>query len=233
MSGAEAAGPGTFKVAVLASGSGSNLQAIIDTLHHRPPRELAAGRAGSEVGSGSTSVPVIEVALVVSDVPGARALDRAMTAGIPTAVFPSMEYADREAHDLAMAGAIKEAGADLVVLAGYMRLVSPAFIREFPFGIINLHPALLPAFPGTTSISDAVRYGVKVTGVTVHFVDEGVDTGPVIVQEPVRLEDGDTPESLAARIHEMEHRLLPATIRLIAAGKVRPPLPGSRVVTID
>ena len=143
---------------------------------------------------------------MVSDVPGARALERAHAAGIPTAVFPSGDYATREEHDLAMAQAIREAGADLVVLAGYMRLVSPAFVRAFPSRIINLHPALLPAFPGTTSIGDAVGYGVKVTGVTVHFVDEGLDTGPVIAQEPVRVEHGDTAESLAARIHAVEHR---------------------------
>ncbi len=120
-----------------------------------------------------------------------------------------------------------------MVLAGYMLLVSPAFVQVFPGRIINLHPALLPAFPGTTSISDAVHYGVKVTGVTVHFVDEGLDTGPIIAQEPVRVEEGDTPESLAARIHAVEHQLLPATIRLIAAGRVRPPLPGTRVVQVD
>ena len=98
---------------------------------------------------------------------------------------------------------------------------------------MNLHPALLPAFPGTTSIGDAVGYGVKVTGVTVHFVDEGLDTGPVIAQEPVRVEDDDTTESLAARIHAVEHVLLPATIRLVAAGRVRPPLPGTRVIQVD
>ena len=132
-----------------------------------------------------------------------------------------------------MAAVISEAKADLVVLAGYMRLVSPAFVKVFPGRIINLHPALLPAFPGTTSISDAVHYGVKVTGVTVHFVDEGIDTGPMIAQEPVRVEEGDTPESLAARIHAVEHELLPATIRLIAAGRIKPPLPGTRVVQVD
>lgn len=203
-----------FRLAVLASGSGSNLQAIIDQLHGR-------------------SVPPIEVALVVSDLPEARALERARNAGIPTLVFPFEHYASREEHDLAMAAAIREAGADLVILAGYMRLVSPVFVRAFPWRIINLHPALLPAFPGTTSIADAVHYGVKATGVTIHFVDEGLDTGPIIAQEPVRVEDDDTAESLATRIHAVEHRLLPATIRLIAAGRVRPPLSASRVVEVD
>ena len=204
-----------FRLVVLASGSGTNLQAIIDQLHGRP------------------ADPRIEVALVISDVPGARALERARAAGIATAVFPVADYKSRAAHDLAMVSAVEEAGADLVVLAGYMRLVSPEFVHCLPDRIINLHPALLPAFPGTTSISDAVQYGVKVTGVTVHFVDEGLDSGPIIAQEPVRVEEGDTPESLAARIHAVEHRLLPATIRLIAAGRAVPPLPGSRVVQVD
>lgn len=213
-----AAGASVFRLAVLASGTGTNLQAVIDQLH---------GRQIGAAGHG------IEVALVISDNPDAQALARARKAGIATAVFPMGRGDSREQHDLAMAAAIRAARAELVVLAGYMRLVSPAFVREFPHRIINLHPAILPAFPGTTSISDAVRYGVKVTGVTVHFVDEGLDTGPVIAQEPVRLEDGDTPESLAARIHAVEHQLLPATIRLIAAGKVRPPLPGTRVVRVD
>jgi len=204
-----------FRLVVLASGSGTNLQAIIDQLHGRP------------------ADPRIEVALVISDVPGARALERARAAGIATAVFPVADYKSRAAHDLAMVSAVEEAGADLVVLAGYMRLVSPEFVHCLPDRIINLHPALLPAFPGTTSISDAVQYGVKVTGVTVHFVDEGLDSGPIIAQEPVRVEEGDTPESLAVRIHAVEHRLLPATIRLIAAGRAVPPLPGSRVVQVD
>ena len=225
-------------MAVLASGSGSNLQAIIDQLHRRPAAGPAAGApAGAPPASTGTTAPppapVIEVALVVSDLPGARALERARAAGIPTVVFPADRYATREEHDLAMAGAIRDAQADLVILAGYMRLVAPAFVRAFPWRVINLHPALLPAFPGTTSIGDAVAYGAKVTGVTVHFVDEGLDTGSVIAQEPVRVEDGDTAESLAVRIHAVEHQLLPATIRLIAAGRVKPPLPGSRVVQVD
>jgi phosphoribosylglycinamide formyltransferase-1 len=250
-----AADPSVFRLAVLASGSGSNLQAIIDQLHRRGAGEsiraagdpaAASGPPTAEsrattppaatppaAGPPTVGPPLIEVALVVSDVPGARALERASGAGIPTAVIPFDRYATREEHDLAMAAVIRDAGADLVILAGYMRLVSPAFVKAFPWRVINLHPALLPAFPGTTSIADAVHYGVKVTGVTIHFVDEGLDSGPVIAQEPVRLEEGDTVESLAARIHSLEHRLLPATIRLIAAGKVRPPLPGTRTVRVD
>jgi phosphoribosylglycinamide formyltransferase-1 len=249
---------GVFRLAVLASGSGSNLQAIIDRLHHpelvvveitediaeevlaRGPALLgpaatpiaaeAAGAAPAASGSGG---PRIEVALVVSDVPDARALRRARLAGIRSEVLAPGDFSSRSEHDLALAAVLCEAEPDLVVLAGYMRLVAPAVIRAFPYRIINLHPALLPSFPGTTAIADALRYGVKVTGVTVHFVDEGMDTGPVIAQEAVRVEEGDTEETLAARIHAVEHRLLPQVITLIAEGRVRPPLPGTRVVRVD
>jgi len=231
--------PRVFRLAVLASGNGSNLQAIIDQLHLRPasipsrdPGGVVAA-SSSEAAAGTPSVPTIEVALVISDVPGAHALERARQAGIRTQVCLFEAHQTRAEHDLCMASAINEVDADLIVLAGYMRLVSPEFVRVFPGRIINLHPALLPAFPGTTSITDALRHGVKVTGVTVHFVDEGLDTGPIIAQEPVRVEEGDSPESLAARIHAVEHQLLPATIRLIAAGRVTPPLPGERVVRVD
>jgi phosphoribosylglycinamide formyltransferase 1 len=233
-----------FRIAVLASGSGSNLQAIIDQLH-QPRFQVVdtdqygeaphAPGAGVEEGDalGRPRIPRTEVVLVISDIPGARALDRAARAGIPTAAIPVSDYADREQHDLALVTKLLEVEPDLIVLAGYMRIVAPALLKAFPWRVINLHPALLPAFPGTHSISDAVHYGVKVTGVTVHFVDPGVDTGPVIAQEPVRVQDGDTPASLALRIHELEHRLLPAVIRLIAAGRVKPPLSGARVVQVD
>ncbi len=272
-----AAQPDVFRVAVLASGSGSNLQAIIDRLH-RPRFQLmdvddyaatageapaapdpAPGTAASAavvgtvnmaaaaeldgtsatstamgpVQEGGASQPRIEVVLVISDVPGAGALDRAVRAGIRTATIPVSDYRDREQHDLAIATKLVEVEPDLVVLAGYMRIVAPSLLKAFPWRVINLHPALLPAFPGTHSIADAVRYGVKVTGVTVHFVDPGVDTGPVIAQEAVLVSDDDTAETLAARIHAVEHRLLPEVVRLIAAGRVRPPLPGSRVVRVD
>jgi phosphoribosylglycinamide formyltransferase-1 len=131
-----------------------------------------------------------------------------------------------------MAAAIEDAGANLVIMAGYMHLLSAAFLARFPWRVINLHPALLPAFPGTTSIADAIGYGVKVTGVTVHFVDAGMDTGPVICQEQVRVEDEDSAESLAVRIHALEHELLPRAIELIASGKVTPPATGSRTVRV-
>ncbi len=207
-----------FRLVVLASGNGSNLQAIIDQLHGRP---AAAGG------------PVIEVALVVSDQSGARALDRAKRAGIPTEVCTVASAGTREAQEAAILEAVRKAAPDLVVLAGYMRIVPPEFVRAFRWRIINLHPALLPAFPGTTSIKDALEHGVKVTGVTVHFVDEGLDTGPIVAQEPVGVEPDDTAETLAERIHVVEHELLPATIREIAKGKLKPPLPGGRVVQVD
>jgi phosphoribosylglycinamide formyltransferase-1 len=224
-----------FRVAVLASGSGTNLQAIIDQLH-RPRFQLMDSDdygAAPRAAGGTAEGPRIEVVLVISDMAGARALDRAMRSGIRTALLPISDYRDREQHDLALVTKLLEVEPDLVVLAGYMRIVAPSLLKAFPWRVINLHPALLPAFPGTHSIADAVRYGVKVTGVTVHFVDPGVDTGPVIAQEAVRVENGDTAESLATRIHEVEHRMLPEVIRLFAAGRVRPPLPGSRVVQVD
>jgi phosphoribosylglycinamide formyltransferase-1 len=249
-----------FRLAVLASGNGSNLQAIIDQLHRpevvmieitdeladeifargtsalprmgaAPASAVARQDEGHEEAGGEA--PRIEVVLVVSDVPEAYALTRARLAGIRAEVLSPRDFASREEHDLALTALLCEAEPDLVVLAGYMRLVAPTVLQAFPNRIINLHPALLPSFPGTAAIADALRYGVKVTGVTVHFVDEGVDTGPIIAQEAVRVEEDDTEETLAARIHAVEHRLLPHTIRLIAAGRVKPPLPGSRVVRVD
>lgn len=202
-----------FRLAVLVSGSGSNLQAIIDKLH--------------ATDSG------VEVALVISNVPGVLALDRARAANIPCEVFGLGAYPDRAARDQAMAGAIEAAGCDLVVLAGYMHILTSAFLNRFPYRIINLHPALLPSFPGTHAIQEAVEYGVKVTGVTVHFVDEGVDSGPIIAQRPIDVLDDDTADSLALRIHAAEHEVLPWVIAMIAGGRVTPPQPGSRRVRIE
>ena len=201
------------RLAVLVSGSGSNLQTIIDRLHGR--------------------VAGIEVVMVVSNIPGVLALERAERADIPTVVFPLTDYPDREARDVAIADAIDAARADLVVLAGYMQVVTPGFLRRFPYRVINLHPALLPSFPGTDGIGDALRYGVKVTGVTVHFVDEGTDTGPVIRQEALRVHDDDTPSTLGLRLHALEHQVLPRVIELWAKGKITPPAPGSRLVRVD
>lgn len=191
---------GAFRIGVLISGSGSNLQSIIDKLHRGPE--------------------AIEVGVVISDNPRAYGLKRAEKAGISTVVMPLDDYPDREAHDREMADALGDHGVELVVLAGYMLIVSPALLDRFPYRIINLHPSLLPAFPGATGIEDAFAYGVRLTGVTVHFVDEGCDTGPIILQEAVQIPYNDTVETLRERIHTVEHELLPRAIELIAAGKV-------------
>lgn len=202
-----------FRVVVLASGSGSNLQALIDKLHCR--------------------VAGVEIVGVMSNVPGALALERAERADIPTAVYALEDYPSREARDLALADAIETAQADLVVLAGYMHLVTPPLLERFPWRVINLHPALLPCFPGVRGIEDALEYGVKVTGVTVHFADPGVDTGPIILQEAIPIHDNDSEASLALRIHALEHRILPRAVELLATDKVRRPVLGSRRVRVE
>jgi phosphoribosylglycinamide formyltransferase-1 len=189
-----------YRLGVLISGSGSNLQSIIDRLHNGPAP--------------------IEIAVVISDNPDAFGLMRAETEGIPVAVYPLDNYSSREEHDLAMAAELEHRGVDLVVLAGYMLIVTAAFLKRFAGRVINLHPSLLPAFPGGTPIEDTMDYGATVTGVTIHFVDEGTDTGPIILQEPVEIKYNDTVESLRERIHKIEHELLPKAIELLAAGKV-------------
>ncbi len=202
----------TFRLVVLASGSGTNLQAILDTLH---------GRDG------------VEVVGVGSDKPGARALERARAAGVETAVFARDEYAGREARDVAMAEWVESRGADLIALAGYMQLLSPAFVARFRDRVVNIHPALLPAFPGLDAIGQALAAGVGTTGVTVHFVDEGVDTGPAIVQREVPLPAGRDRDELEAAIHAVEHELYPEAIRMIAAGRVSIDADDPRVVIAD
>lgn len=192
----------SFKLVVLASGNGSNLQAILDTLH---------GRDG------------IEVVGVGSDKPEARALERARNAAVETAVFPRDEYADRVERDAAMADWIEARGADLVVLAGYMQLLSAGFVERFRNRIVNIHPALLPAFPGLDAIGQALDAGVKTTGVTVHFVDEGVDTGPPIAQREVPVPADRDRAELEAEIHAVEHELYPEAIRMLARGEVTSP----------
>ncbi len=201
-----------FKLVVLASGSGTNLQAILDRLH---------GRDG------------IEVAGVGSDKNGARALERAREAGVEAAVFPREDFANREARDAAMAGWIEARGADLIVLAGYMQLLSGAFVARFRDRIVNVHPALLPAFPGLDAIGQALDAGVETTGVSVHFVDEGVDTGPVLAQREVAVPAGRDRAQLEEAIHATEHELYPEAIRMIAAGRVRIEANGPRLVVID
>jgi phosphoribosylglycinamide formyltransferase 1 len=189
----------TFRLVVLASGTGTNLQAILDTLH---------GREG------------IEVVGVGSDKPEAPALERARAAEVATAIFPREAFLDREARDVAMAAWIEARGADLVVLAGYMQLLSPAFVTRFRNRIVNVHPALLPAFPGLDAIGQALAAGVETTGVTVHFVDEGVDTGPPILQREVPTPADRDRARLEQAIHAVEHELYPEAIRMIAAGRV-------------
>jgi phosphoribosylglycinamide formyltransferase-1 len=175
----------------------------------------------------------IRVAGVASDKPNARALTRARKASIETAVFPRDEYAGREARDMAMAGWIEARGADLVVLAGYMQLLSPAFVARFRGRVVNIHPALLPAFPGLDAIGQALDAGVEVTGVTVHFVDEGVDTGPPIVQREVPVPAGRDRAQLEEAIHAVEHELYPEAIRMIAQGRARIDADDPRVVVLD
>jgi phosphoribosylglycinamide formyltransferase-1 len=201
-----------FRLAVLASGTGTNLQAILDRLH---------GRDG------------IEVACVASNRGGAQALRRAADAGVEAGVFERHEYPDREARDGAMADWLAKRNLDLIVLAGYLELLSAAFVQRFRNRIVNVHPALLPSFPGLDAIERALEHGVKVTGVTVHFVDEGVDSGPIILQQPVEVPPDPDPEELEEQIHSVEHELLPRAIRLIASGAVRLDDQNPRLVTID
>ena len=183
------------RITVLASGSGTNLQALIDTLH---------GREVDIVGVGS-------------DKPGCRALGRAQEAGIATAMFPIDDYADRAARDAAMATWAQEVGAQVVVLAGYMALLTPAFLDPFRERVVNVHPSLLPAFPGLHAIEQALAYGVKVFGVTVHLVDDGVDTGPVLLQGAIELPEATDPDEVHRAIQPIEHRLLPEAVRLLVA----------------
>lgn len=201
-----------FKLVVLASGNGTNLQAILDQLH---------GREG------------IEVVGVGSDKPAARALERARAAGVETAVFPREEYPDREARDAAIGDWAESLGADLVALAGYMQLLSPGFVARFRGRAVNVHPALLPSFPGLDAIGQALDAGVDVTGVSVHFVDEGVDTGPVIAQRQVRVPADRDRAALEEAIHATEHELYPEAIRMIARGRVRIDASDPSAVVVD
>jgi phosphoribosylglycinamide formyltransferase 1 len=185
-------------IGVLASGNGTNLQALLDD-----------------------GLPVVAVA---SNDTKARALDRAARAGVEAAAFPAVEFGSREHRDGEMAEWLLERGVELVVLAGYMQILTPAFLERFEGRILNVHPSLLPAFPGAHAVDNALAHGVKVTGATVHFVDEGVDTGPIVLQEAVPVEDGDTVETLHARIQNVEHRLLPRAVRLLLDGRIAPPV---------
>jgi phosphoribosylglycinamide formyltransferase-1 len=195
------------KLGVLVSGRGSNLQALID-----------AARRG-ELGG--------EIAVVVSNVETALGLERARQAGIP-AVFRDHRGKRREAYDAEIVEILSAHQVDLVCLAGFMRLLSPVFVRAFPGRIVNIHPALLPAFPGLDAQRQAWDHGAKVTGATVHLVDEGLDSGPIVAQEAVSVLPGDTPDTLAARILEAEHRLYPRAVRLLLESRCR--VEGRRVI---
>ena len=190
-----------MKIAVLCSGNGSNLQAIID-----------------KIGDGY--IPS-EIALVVSDNKDAFALKRAMKAGIETFVLNPKDHDTRESFDREVIKNLQKKKIDLVVLAGYMRLLSDHFIKEYRNKIVNIHPSLLPSFKGTHGIKDALEYGVKVTGPTVHFVDEKLDHGPIILQKAVEIKDGDTEESLLKRVHKEEHKIYPEAIKLFVEGKLK------------
>jgi len=189
-----------LRIAVLASGRGSNFQAIYE--------EIEKGRIKATV------------ALLATDNKDAPAVQRAQGYGIETLYLNPREFPSREAFDSAMASALKKRNIGLVVLAGYMRIVTPAMIRHFKNRILNIHPALLPSFPGLHGQAQAVQYGVKLAGCTVHFVDEGMDTGPVVCQAAVPVYDDDTEESLSARILKCEHKLYPQAVKLFAQGKL-------------
>jgi len=199
----------THVVAVFVSGSGSNLQAIIDA---------------SERGE----IPC-RVGVVVSNKADAYGLVRARNHGIPTEVVDHRAFESREAFDARLVEVVRASGAQLVCLAGFMRVLTPVFLRAFPHRILNIHPALLPSFPGTHGPRQALQYGVRFAGCTVHFLDEGVDTGPVVVQAVVPVYEDDTEETLAARILKEEHRIYPMAIRLFLEGRLE--LSGRRVLT--
>jgi phosphoribosylglycinamide formyltransferase 1 len=195
------------RIAVLVSGSGTNLQALLDhpVCGHR-------------------------IALVVSDRPAVKALERAESRGVESVVLDPKDFEGREAFDRAVADLLRGRGIDVVVSAGYMRLLGPAVLEAYGGRWLNVHPSLLPAFPGMRGVADALAYGVRVTGVTVFLVDEGMDTGPVVLQEAIEVREDDDWDSLEARVHEVEHRLLPAATAALVEGRIRVE---GRKVTID
>ena len=203
--------PAAFRVAVLISGTGTNLQALLDTVH------------GTEV----------EIACVAASHPVAGGLQRAERAGVETAVFAISDHPGRVARDEALGDWLEARGVELVVLAGFMELLGPEFVRRFQNRIVNVHPSLLPAFPGVGAIEQAVEHGVRVTGVTVHFVDEHLDNGPIVFQEALDLSYPARIDEIEQRVHALEHRLLPRAVRLIAAGRVRIDPHNPRVVLVD
>ena len=189
-----------LKIAILASGSGTNAQAMID-----------------KAAQGTLDV---SIALIVCNRPGAGVIARAEKAGIPCLVLDHKTFADRESFDARMVQALRQAGAELVVLAGYMRLLTPVFLEAFAGKVINIHPALLPSFPGVHAGSDACEYGVKISGCTVHFVEEKMDSGSVIIQAAVPVNPGEEVDDLMQRIHAMEHRIYPQAVRWFVDGRL-------------
>jgi phosphoribosylglycinamide formyltransferase-1 len=200
-----------MSVGVLASGEGTNLQALLDSIHGRE----------------------IEVVAVASDQSSAGALDRARAAGVPSRVFLRSEFGARAARDAAIGDWLVERGVELVVLAGYMAILDAGFVARFPDRILNVHPSLLPAFPGVRAIEQALEHGVKVFGVTVHLVDEGVDTGPIVLQRAVDLADARDPAVVRAALRPIEHELLPRAVVLMAAGRLRRDPAHPRRVVLD
>jgi phosphoribosylglycinamide formyltransferase-1 len=192
-----------LKLGVLVSGNGSNLQAILDAIQQG-------------------TLPA-QIRLVISNQPGVRALARAEAANVPTHCIPHRDFPTREAFDEQLADALKAADVEWIVLAGFMRLLTPSFLDQFPNRVINIHPALLPAFPGVNAIGQALQAGVAQTGCTVHLVDRGVDIGPILAQATVPILPGDTEDSLAQRVHVAEHQLYVETLRKLASGELSPP----------
>lgn len=195
-----------MRIGVLASGEGTNLQALIDRFH-------APGRPAADA---------VAVVAVASDKPGAPALERARRAGIATEVFARDSFADRPARDAAITAWLHEQEIELVVLAGYMALLDTAFVERWAGRLVNVHPSLLPAFPGVRAIEQALDYGAVLFGVTVHLVDAGVDTGSILLQEAVALPGATTPDAVHEALRPLEHRLLCAAVEAFAAGRVRP-----------
>lgn len=197
-----------MNIAVLCSGSGTNLQAIIDNVK-------------------SGNIPA-RIAFVLSDKQDAFALERAKKAGIETIILNPKDFKTREDFDKEVIKNLKKADVKLVVLAGFMRLLSPYFIKEYKNRIMNIHPALLPSFKGTHGIKDSLDYGVKVTGPTVHFVDDKLDNGPIILQRCVEVKDSDTEETLLERVHKEEHKIYPEAVKLFVEGRLK--MEGRKVV---
>jgi phosphoribosylglycinamide formyltransferase-1 len=198
----------TKRIGVLLSGRGSNFEALADS--------ISAGR-----------IPDAEIALVLSNREGAPGIDRAKARGLATRVIPSKGL-EREAYDRQVVAALREANVDLICLAGYMRLLSPYFVAAFPQRILNIHPSLLPSFPGLESQKQALEYGVKFAGCTVHFVDENLDAGPIVRQAVVQVEDRDTEDSLSARILKEEHRIYSEAVKIVLEGNYK--IEGRRVI---